>query len=123
MNAPKKILIIEDNETISEILLESLKFEGFEVHTAANGKEGLDYLISNPLPNLILLDFLMPTMTGMEFRSRQLQIPHFACIPVIVMSADSCVKQMCGPLHVRHHLRKPFDFAELLSLIESIKHG
>ncbi|HXH75971.1 MAG TPA: response regulator [Bacteriovoracaceae bacterium] len=121
MNADKTILIIEDSDKISGALGEILTLEGYHVEFATNGKEGMDHLITHSLPNLILLDFLMPVMTGMEFRSRQIQIPHFACIPVIVLSADSCVKQMCAPLHLRHFLKKPFEVTELLELIEWIK--
>ncbi|MBA2403981.1 MAG: response regulator [Bdellovibrionales bacterium] len=126
MNAVKKILIIEDDPSISSILGEAIGEMGYEIDFAYNGKEGIDNLISNalPLPDLILLDLFLPVMNGAEFRKRQLQIPWLAKIPVVAMSADCCVKQRCGPLHLKHYLKKPFQLDELIQLIEDLtKHS
>lgn len=115
-----KILIIEDNHEISRALGEVLSDLGHEIEFAFNGKEGMDHLINNCLPNLIILDIFLPVITGTEFRLRQLQIPYMAKIPVIAMSADSCVKQRCQHMRIQHFLKKPFELSELLNLIDEV---
>lgn len=117
----KKILIIEDNETISQLLGETLQELGYEIDFAFNGKEGIDHLINHVPPDLILLDLFLPIMNGTEFRSRQLQIPELANIPIVVMSGDSYVKQRCAPLHIKHFLKKPFEMEDLIRVIESFR--
>lgn len=61
----KKILIVDDEESIVEALNSHLKGEGFDVITAKNGKEGLDMALKEH-PDLILLDIMMPVMNGIE---------------------------------------------------------
>ncbi len=60
----KKILVIEDEDSLRKAVIAALKREGFEVVSAANGQEGLDVALAEK-PDLILLDHLMPTMSGM----------------------------------------------------------
>lgn len=122
MNAIKKVLLIEDNQDISQALGATLNEIGYEVDYAFNGKEGFDHLINHVPPNLILLDLFMPVMSGFEFRSRQLQIPYLAQIPVVMISADCCLKQRCSTLHLKHFLKKPFQFEDLLSILDSMDH-
>jgi two-component system, OmpR family, alkaline phosphatase synthesis response regulator PhoP len=62
----KKILIIEDDELLREIYATKLELEGFEVETAYDGVDGLEKAILEE-PNMILLDMIMPRMTGLEF--------------------------------------------------------
>lgn len=121
MSAIKKILIIEDDHAISTALGETISNLGHEIFYASNGKEGIDHLINNPsLPDLIILDLFLPVMNGAEFRTRQLQIPYLAQIPVVAMSADCCLKQRCGPLHLKHFLKKPFQLYEIIQMIENL---
>jgi len=77
---------VEDEKDLRELLAEVLQDHGYTVATAANGREALDRLASGPLPALILLDLMMPVMTGWEFRRRQIQDVRIAAIPVIAFS-------------------------------------
>ncbi len=86
--APKIILLVDDDYDIRSVLCEVLEQEGFTVGVAVNGREALTYLEGNPSPSLILLDLMMPVMNGFEFREHQVANPKWANIPVIVMSAD-----------------------------------
>lgn len=61
----KKILIVDDEESIVEALSSHLKKEGFDISVAVNGKEGLEKALSEH-PDLILLDIMMPVMNGIE---------------------------------------------------------
>lgn len=121
MNSHKKILIIEDNKDISSALNDVLCDVGHEIEIASNGKDGLDHLINRNLPDLILLDFSLPIMNGLEFRKRQLEIPYLAKIPVVLMSADAYVKQRSHSAQITHFIKKPFELQELLDLIDDFK--
>lgn len=114
----KKILIIEDNEDIALALNQVLSDSGYEIETATNGKEGLDHLINRELPDLILLDLFLPVMNGFEFRMRQMKIPYLQNIPVIVMSADACIRNRCKQMHIDNFLKKPFELGDLLEIVE-----
>jgi CheY-like chemotaxis protein len=120
MNAHKKILIIEDNPDISLALSEVLSDCGHIIDTAINGKEGLDRLINHELPDLIILDMFMPVIGGLEFRKRILEIPAFAFIPIIGMSADAFGKKRCLSCGIEFFLKKPFELPELISILDRL---
>jgi CheY-like chemotaxis protein len=115
---PKRILVVEDDEEMSETLCEALTDQGYEPVAAANGQEALDQLRawSQP-PSVILLDLSMPILDGRAFRSAQLADPAFRAIPVIVLTAQSDVEKVCADMEVDAYLRKPVRLDPLLSLI------
>ncbi len=84
---PKKILIIEDDKILAELLEKKLKNAGFEVVLAFDGEEGLVSLRANK-PDLILLDIVMPQKNGMELMEEMNKNPetNLTKIPVIVIS-------------------------------------
>lgn len=81
----KRILIVDDQETVSFFLREKLSQLGYEVSIASNGVEGLEVLKTEPI-NGILLDLEMPIMDGLTMLNRLRQ--RSSAVPVIVMSAD-----------------------------------
>lgn len=81
------LLVIEDEETIREMLKLALEFQGYTVHTAANGEEGLDALRRIPRPCVILLDLMMPIMNGWEFINAVKQDTTLKGIPIVVVTA------------------------------------
>src|SRR5438270_3175209 len=85
--APKYILVVEDDETTRQSLATALRDAGFDVVTAGNGQEALDYVHSHPPPVLILLDMMMPAHDGWEFLRLRGQDPTLAGVPVIVLTA------------------------------------
>jgi CheY-like chemotaxis protein len=76
------ILVVEDHADLRDMLAVLLEGEGFSVQTATNGAEALQCL-EHARPSLILLDLMMPVMTGDEFRERQLADPRYRDVPVI----------------------------------------
>lgn len=87
MNAVRpRILVIEDDEEIRESLRDVLESENYDVTTAANGREGLARLGAIEEPCVILLDLMMPVMSGGEFLMA-LQGTDHASTPVVVVSA------------------------------------
>ena len=81
----KKILIIEDEEIILELLQRKLAKEGYEVSVAGDGEEGLK-VMKEVKPHLILLDIVMPKMGGFEVMEEMQKDPELKEIPVIVVS-------------------------------------
>lgn len=80
-----KIAIIEDDQAISQMYRFKFEAEGFEVQTAENGKSGLD-LAENMKPDVILLDLMMPEMTGEEMLTQLRQTEWGQTIRVIVLT-------------------------------------
>jgi CheY-like chemotaxis protein len=81
-----RVLIVDDEADIREVVSEALSFEGHEVLTAVDGISALRACYAHS-PDLVLLDLMMPGMTGWEFRAAQLRDPAIAGIPVVVVSA------------------------------------
>jgi CheY-like chemotaxis protein len=117
---PFVILLVEDDVDVREALAEALEDEGFEIHRAGDGQEALDYLNAGGRPGLILLDLSMPRMSGVEFRRAQQQDPAIAGLPVVVLSADSRMRESATALDAAGAVEKPIDLDLLLSVIERI---
>jgi CheY-like chemotaxis protein len=81
------ILVVEDDLATREMLCRSLMSMGYTAHAAVNGRSALNWLGSNPVPSLILLDLLMPELDGFEFLQEVRKQPAFVDIPVIVVTA------------------------------------
>ena len=111
------VLIVDDDDDIRESFSELLADEGFTVGEASNGADALAYLESHALPNLIVLDLMMPVMDGVEFRRRQLVDPRWAAIPVLVMSASDRGAEIAAELGVTGFLAKPARGKELIAAV------
>lgn len=81
----KKILIIEDDKFLRELISRKLKDEEFEIAEAVDGEEGLKK-IKEEKPDLILLDLILPNIDGFEVLSRMKEDPKITAIPVIILS-------------------------------------
>ena len=108
----KTIAIIDDDIHIGDVLEEVLGLEGFNVLRAYSGTEAL-YLLSQNRPDLILLDLMLPGLSGEEVLS------HIKGIPVIVLSAKADVQDKVDLLlgGAADYVTKPFDTRELLARI------
>ncbi len=113
----KRILVIEDDVSIRELLVELLESEGYEVSSSVNGLEGLKSLEKNNLPHLILIDLMMPVMDGYSFRAEQLKNPFWAKIPTIVMSAEVNAKEKMKNYNITAFLSKPVELETILSTV------
>lgn len=107
-----RILIIDDDIHISALLEEGLKMEGYTVSKAFSGTEALE-LLSGEKPDLILLDLMLPGLSGEEL------LPHIKDIPVIVVSAKADTADKVGLLlgGAADYITKPFDMDELLARV------
>jgi len=117
----KKILLIEDEPTIQRLLYFILSKE-FDVEVAGNGFDALLWLEQHRLPDLIIMDWIMPQMDGKSFL-KCIKVSGLYCeIPVIVLSAsESIIDELKGlPYSVNQYLRKPFDPLVLKEIIGNI---
>lgn len=118
----ERILIVEDDDDVRESLGEVLRDEGYEVATAANGLDALEALRAGVGPDgqgapcTIILDLMMPTMNGWDFRAHQLQEPALAKIPVIVVSGVAHLASTAS-LRPAAVIGKPVDLDRLLAEI------
>lgn len=110
-------MIVDDDRDIREALADVLQDEGFDVATAANGAEALKVLASGPLPNVILLDMMMPVMDGFEFRLAQKMAEELAPIPVVIITAGA--DERSRDLEAAAVLRKPLNMSRLLETIRA----
>lgn len=80
-----KVLLIEDEDLITNLLSETLEKSGFEAETAENGREGL-LKIKQTNPDIILLDIILPDISGFEILKKIKESENFKDVPVIVIS-------------------------------------
>ena len=99
-----RVLVVEDDDDIREIIAEVLEREGYAVAQAANGKEALDFLRGEERPCIMLLDLMMPVLSGPELLEIIAEDTSLASLPVIVVSAIADRGSAPG---VRRFLRKP----------------
>ena len=118
MAPDKPILVVEDHADLREMLTVLLESEGFAVQTATNGAEALERL-DEARPALILLDLMMPVMTGDEFRQRQLADPRYRDVPVICMTAAHDGPTRAQRIHADEFFQKPLDFEQLISVVRT----
>ena len=113
------VLVVEDHADLREMLTVLLESEGFHVQTASNGAEALTAM-HQTRPAVILLDLMMPVMSGDEFRRRQLAEPDFANVPVICMTAAHDGPQRAKRIHATQYFQKPVDFDELITAVRQL---
>lgn len=111
-----KVLIVDDDPGVLEVLAMLLSDDGYRVATACNGQEALSYLAHDEPPALILLDIMMPVMDGYAFRAAQRANPDLSAIPVVVLSAGEKSERVTA-MQPAGFLKKPFNIAALLALV------
>jgi two-component system, chemotaxis family, chemotaxis protein CheY len=120
MSKAGRVLIVEDDADIREVFHEVLSEAGYDVATAVDGRDALDVLAAaNALPDVILLDLMMPRMDGYEFRAAQIKDPRLRAIPVVAVSADRTGKQRARQAGICEYLAKPVELDELLRVVAS----
>jgi len=116
--AGRAILVVEDQRSVREGMVQALSYEGFVGIPAANGQEALDYLTSGGPAAVIVLDLAMPVMNGWTFRRRQRDDPRLAAIPTVVLtSLDPRPFDGDMPAAI---LQKPVDFRTLVALLDAL---
>jgi CheY-like chemotaxis protein len=115
--AAAKLLVVDDNGDYRDMLRAVLEDEGYRVHTAANGHVALDLLLAGRIPDLILVDLLMPEMDGATLIAEMKARPALSLIPVVAMAGDSG-HVVGAALVCEGYLRKPIGADEVLAVVD-----
>jgi len=112
---PAKILIVDDEKTIVDILAYNLRKEGYQIIEAHDGKTGLELAISEN-PDLVILDIMMPGLDGYEVCTRLRKVSQ---VPVIMLTAkaEESDKVMSFELGADDYITKPFGIREMLARV------
>lgn len=117
----KKILIVEDNPDLMYVLRKQVENLGFQTVLAVNGKQAVE-LAATQLPDLILMDMMMPQMNGMEATRLIRQNPKTQAVPILAVTVlqthedrEKCLQSGCND-----YLNKPFTYEQLGSRIEKL---
>ena len=114
------VLVVDDDAEIRQALTDVLEDEQYEVLTASNGREALQLVGDGLVPDVILLDVMMPVMDGIAFRAALARDAGLAAIPIIVISAYCDLEDTARELGAAGHLAKPLQLRELLSTVERV---
>lgn len=113
------ILLVEDDQDTRDNLAAVLHSGGYDVVTAANGREAHDWLSDCPVqPSVILLDLVMPVLDGWHFRWEQVQDEQLAQIPVVLLSGEGDLSNVATALGAAGYFAKPVDPITLLSTLQ-----
>lgn len=99
----------------------SLEGDGYRVSTVANGRDALNHLRSHADTCMILLDLLLPSMDGMNFRNAQLRDRSLAWIPIVVLSGDPDARQKALEMGARSFVGKPLDLDQVKQALRNIR--
>jgi two-component system KDP operon response regulator KdpE len=112
------VLVVDDEPQILRVIRASLPLRGYEVITASSGEEALDQ-ISKQVPDLIILDLVMPEMSGLDVCRR---VREFSAVPIIVLSAKGSESDKVAALDLGadDYVTKPFGMDELLARVRAV---
>ncbi|WP_274562026.1 response regulator [Streptomyces spiramyceticus] len=120
--ASGRVLVVDDNKVIRQLIRVNLELEGFEVVTAADGAECLD-IVQRVSPDVVTLDVVMPRLDGLRTAARLHDDPRTSHLPVAIISACTQYEVETGLASgVDAFLAKPFEPAELVRLVRQLMH-
>jgi CheY-like chemotaxis protein len=111
----KTVLVVDDEADIRESLRDALGDEGYAVVVASNGKEALELLPALPKPCAVILDIIMPVMSGTELYEAMRATPALADIPVLISTSDPSRAPVRVPV-----MKKPINLDRLLAAVASL---
>jgi CheY-like chemotaxis protein len=121
MDKPKKIFLVDDDE-IHLAILENILKDKYETITAKSGKDALEYMLSGVVPNLILLDILMPNLDGWETFNRLRAISFLQDVPIVFLTSlsEEAEVEHAQEIGAADYITKPYNKDDLLVRIEKI---
>lgn len=119
MNAPSRILVVDDNAALRENLAECLEGEGYEVMVAEDGPRALLCLEQQPLPRVVLFDLMMPGMDGRALAAAIRANPRCHEVRLVLTTGHPNPKLRAG-IEVDAFLTKPFGVQELLAALARV---
>jgi CheY-like chemotaxis protein len=114
-----RVLVVDDEATIRDLIADALREADYEVQTAANGVEALT-LMHRWLPDVVVLDLMMPRLDGTGFTELLRVNPDFADLPVLLVTAAYGAEAAANHAGVRAWLSKPFELDHLVQMVEQL---
>ena len=113
--------MVDDDQSIQRVLVQTLQLEGYEVATASDGVEALETLQSQ-LPDVVILDVMMPKLDGLDVLKRMRADERTQTVPVILLTARSSQEDIWEGWQsgVDYYMTKPFDVEELLRFLAHV---
>ena len=118
----RRVLVVEDERTIRQSIAGYLSDVGYTVDEAANGAEALECM-KQAIPDVVVLDLLMPVMGGRAFIQHCRQDARLGTVPVVLLSAAHDLAQATDELQPRASLVKPVDLDVLLAVVDRVTHS
>lgn len=117
----KRVLVVDDDQSIQRVLVQTLQLEGYEVATASDGVEALESL-QGQLPDVVILDVMMPKLDGLDVLKRMRADERTQTVPVILLTARSSQEDIWEGWQsgVDYYMTKPFDVEELLRFLSHV---
>jgi CheY-like chemotaxis protein len=115
----KRILVVDDEPTICEVVADTLRDAGYRVDTALDGAEALKHM-RRAIPQAIVLDLMMPRLDANGFVELMRLNPRFASTPILVVTASYGAHEAAARLGARACLTKPFELDELVETISGL---
>jgi DNA-binding response OmpR family regulator len=116
MKTKKLILVVDDEPGIGVFLGIKLRMSGFDVHTTTSGVEAIE-LVRSRKPDIVLLDILMPDVTGMDVLDR---VRSFSEVPIIIFTGNPKIAQFASKVGANDYIAKPFNPDLLIQKINSV---
>ncbi|OKJ67621.1 response regulator [Streptomyces sp. CB02261] len=117
-----RVLVVDDNKVIRQLIRVNLELEGFEVVTAADGAECLD-VVHRVRPDVVTLDVVMPRLDGIKTAERLRADPRTSHLPVAIISACGEHEAAGGAVpRIDAFLAKPFEPTELVRVVRQLMH-
>lgn len=117
VDTERVVLVVEDDESIRTVIADVLEERGFRVQGAANGAEAL-VCLDDTLPDVMVLDLLMPVMHGWDFMEAYAQKTGGNQVPIVVVSVNPALPRSFNHFGVHSVIGKPFDIDDLLDAVD-----
>lgn len=123
LEAPR-VLVVDDDPTLRQLVVVNLELEGYEVHEAVDGEDCLKR-IKEIAPHVVTLDIMMPKVDGWEVASRLRNDPATADIKLVVLTAATkeTDQRRASRVGVDYYLTKPFDPDDLVTVVQRLVAG
>lgn len=117
----KRILVVDDEENVTDFLRLGLQYEGYDVRIGTNGLQALTMVESQP-PDLVILDVMLPLLDGLDVCRRIRSLFRTASVPILMLTAKDEVSDRVDGLNAGadDYLVKPFAYAELVARVKAL---
>lgn len=117
-----RVLVVDDERPIRELITEMLEDEGYAVDSAATGAAALAHM-RHSRPDAIVLDLMMPVMDGWHVVAAMRRERVLAAVPIVIVSASYGLAETCADLGVQEYVTKPFEMDVLLEAVGRLTHA